>query len=176
MSSTELVDIVDRDNNVLRTVTRAQMRKEQLPHRASYIAVLNQQGKYLVEIRTLSKDYSPGTFDAVVGGVMQHGEDYLASAKRELLEEVGIDADTGSASFYELGTLCIEDKAADHFFFGYLYLCITDCITTRQESEVSGVMFLDEKNVLLQESNCNYDSVAAFKEILKRAREKKIID
>lgn len=175
MSSTEQVDIVDRDNNVIKTVSRAQMRKEQLPHRASYIAVQNRQGKFLIEIRTLCKDYSPGTFDAVVGGVMQHGEDFLESAKRELFEEVGIDADSKGVEFYQLGTLCIEDKASDHFFYGYLYLCITDCITIRQESEVSGVMYLDEKNVLLQQDNCNYDSVVAFREILKRAREQQII-
>lgn len=77
MSAQELVDIVDRDNNVIDTVTRKEMRQKQLPHRASYIAVCNRGGKFLVEIRTLCKDYSPGTFDAVVGGVMQHGEEYV---------------------------------------------------------------------------------------------------
>jgi len=76
MSAQELVDIVDRDNNVTDTVTRKEMRQKQLPHRASYIAVCNRGGKFLVEIRTLCKDYSPGTFDAVVGGVMQHGEEW----------------------------------------------------------------------------------------------------
>ena len=34
MSSQELVDIVDENNEVIKTVTRAKMRKDQLPHRA----------------------------------------------------------------------------------------------------------------------------------------------
>lgn len=175
MSSQELVDIVDRDNNVVNTVTRKEMRQKQLPHRASYIAVRNREGQFLVEIRTLCKDYSPGTFDAVVGGVMQHGEEYTAAAKRELSEEVGIDANDNKVEFYPLDSLRIEDKKTDHFFYGYLYLAIADVITVRQASEVSGVMFLSKDDVLKQAQNCNYDSVVAFREILKRAEDKGII-
>ena len=166
MSAQELVDIVDRDNNVTDTVTRKEMRQKQLPHRASYIAVCNRGGKFLVEIRTLCKDYSPGTFD---------GEEYVAAAKRELLEEVGINADDKKVDFYPLETLRIEDEKTDHFFYGYLYLAIADVITVRQASEVSGVMFIDKEDVLKQAKNCNYDSVVAFKEILKRAKAKGII-
>ena len=35
MSATELVDIVNENNEVIKTVTRREMRQEQLPHRAS---------------------------------------------------------------------------------------------------------------------------------------------
>ena len=62
-----------------------------------------------------------------------------------------------------------------YFFYGYLYLAIADVITVRQASEVSGVMFIDKEDVLKQAKNCNYDSVVAFKEILKRAKAKGII-
>ena len=175
MSATELVDIVNENNEVIKTVTRREMRQEQLPHRASYIAVMDRQNKYLVEIRTLCKDYSPGTFDAVVGGVMQHGEVFVEAAKRELLEEVGINADDKKNEFYPLGTLRIDGKTDNHFFYGYLYLCVADAITVRQQEEVSGVMFIEESEVLRLQDNCNYDSVVAFKEILKRAREGKIL-
>ena len=163
MSATELVDIVNENNEVIKTVTRREMRQEQLPHRASYIAVMDRQNKFLVEIRTLCKDYSPGTFDAVVGGVMQHGE------------VVGINADDKNNEFYPLGTLRIDGKTDNHFFYGYLYLCVADAITVRQQEEVSGVMFIEESEVLRLQDNCNYDSVVAFKEILKRAREGKIL-
>ena len=69
----------------------------------------------------------------------------------------------------------IEDEKTDHFFYGYLYLAIADVITVRQASEVSGVMFIDKEDVLKQAKNCNYASVVAFKEILKRAKAKGII-
>ena len=74
-----------------------------------------------------------------------------------------------------LETLRIEDEKTDHFFYGYLYLAIADVITVRQASEVSGVMFIDKEDVLKQAKNCNYDSVVAFKEILKRAKAKGIM-
>mgnify|MGYP003015317816 FL=1 len=99
----------------------------------------------------------------------------LAAAKRELLEEVGINADDKKVDFYPLETLRIEDEKTDHFFYGYLYLAIADVITVRQASEVSGVMFIDKEDVLKQAKNCNYDSVVAFKEILKRSKAKGII-
>ncbi|WP_406018816.1 NUDIX domain-containing protein [Succinivibrio sp.] len=175
MSATELVDIVDEDNNIVKTVTRKEMRKEQLPHRASYIAVMDHSGKFLIEIRTLCKDYSPGTFDAVVGGVMQHGEDEILSAKRELLEEIGVDADQPSCEFHSFGPYKIISKSGMRFFYGYLYLAITDSITVRQKSEVSGILYLSEEDVLRLADSTAYDSVVAFKEIVKRAKEQGLI-
>jgi|SRR5574344_353659 isopentenyldiphosphate isomerase len=175
MASDELVDVVDANNNIVKTVTRKQMRQEQLPHRASYIALCDRQNKFLVEIRTLCKDYSPGTFDAVVGGVMQHGEDEVESAKRELFEEVGVDADSKNIEFHNLGTYKIESNNGKHFFYAYLYLAKGDCLTVRQASEVSGVMFIDESEIFRLKDSTSYDSVVAFKEILQRARDKKII-
>ncbi len=175
MSATELVDIVDENNNVVKTVTRKEMRAQQLPHRASYIAVMDRSGKFLVEIRTLCKDYSPGTFDAVVGGVMQHGEDYVESAKRELLEEIGVDADKGSCEFHNFGPYKIISKSGMRFFYGYLYLAITDSITVRQKSEVSGILYLGEDDLLRLADSTSYDSVVAFKEIVRRAKEKGLI-
>ncbi|NLK84811.1 MAG: NUDIX domain-containing protein [Aeromonadales bacterium] len=173
MSCEELVDVVDENNSVLKTVTRKQMRQEQLPHRASYIAYMDRQGKFLVEIRTLCKDYSPGTFDAVVGGIMQHGEDPVESAKRELLEEVGVNADSDNIEFHPLGTLKIsKDK---HYLFAYLYLAKGDAITVRQQSEVSGVMFIEEKEIYRLADSCNFDSVTALKEIVKRAKEQNLL-
>ena len=45
----ELVDIVSEHDEVVDTVTRAQMRKGKLAHRACYIAFCNREGRFLVE-------------------------------------------------------------------------------------------------------------------------------
>ncbi|MGN0901689.1 MAG: NUDIX domain-containing protein [Succinivibrio sp.] len=175
MSAHELVDIVDENNNVIKTVERHEMRKYELPHRASYIAFCDRQDRFLVEVRTLCKDYSPGTFDAVVGGVMQHGEDPIESAKRELLEEIGVDASKKGIEFYPLGTFKLIGKLGKHFIYAYLYLAKGDCVTVRQESEVSGVMYLKPDELLKLSDSTSYDSVVAFREILKRAKEQELI-
>lgn len=173
MSAHELVDIIDENNNVIETVERHIMRRDSLPHRASYISLRDRQGKFLVEIRTLCKDYAPGLFDACIGGVMQHGEDEIESAKRELLEEVGVNADSDKVSFTALGTYCLPSSNGK-YVYAYLYYAVADVITVRQISEVSGVMFIEESEILRLQESCTKDSVTAFKEIVSRAKEKGI--
>jgi 8-oxo-dGTP pyrophosphatase MutT (NUDIX family) len=87
-----MVDVVDRDDVVLRAVTRGEMRGQRLRHRAVYIAVVHPDGRLLVHQRSELKDLWPGRWDIAVGGVVSTGESYDDAARRELLEEVGIDA------------------------------------------------------------------------------------
>jgi 8-oxo-dGTP pyrophosphatase MutT (NUDIX family) len=86
----ELVDIVDDDDRVLRTVTRRVMRAERLMHRAVFVAVEHPDGRLLVHRRSEAKDLWPGWWDLAVGGVVGTGETYDDAACRELAEEVGI--------------------------------------------------------------------------------------
>jgi 8-oxo-dGTP pyrophosphatase MutT (NUDIX family) len=88
-----MVDIVDRDDVVLRTVSRREMRAERLRHRAVYIVVLHPDGRLLIHQRSALKDVWAAWWDIAVGGVVSAGESYDEAARRELLEEIGIDAE-----------------------------------------------------------------------------------
>lgn len=90
--TTEQVDVVDENDVVLRTVSRAEMRRNKLRHRAVFILVRNSAGKVLIHRRSETKDLWPGRWDLAVGGVVAAGESYEAAARRELHEEVGIDS------------------------------------------------------------------------------------
>lgn len=79
----EWVDVVDADNRVIGVAERARVRRENLCHRASYILVLDQTDRILVQRRTLSKDFCPGMLDACAGGVVTIGEEMELSARRE---------------------------------------------------------------------------------------------
>ena len=171
----ELVDIVSEHDEVVDTVTRAQMRKGKLAHRACYIAFCNREGRFLVEVRTLSKDFAPGKFDVCIGGVLQHGEDIEEGSKRELLEEVGIDADNDNVVFEALGKKQIFYADKKHFLYAYLYFAKGDVITSRQKEEVSGIMYLDKEDVLSLGNNATADALEAFSEILSRASERNLI-
>lgn len=89
-SPNEMVEEVDVLGNVLRLVTRRQMRAEALWHRAVFIAVRSRNGKLLVHQRALTKDVWPGWWDVAVGGVVAPGETWEAAAERELAEELGL--------------------------------------------------------------------------------------
>lgn len=174
MSAQELVDIVTREDEVIKTVPRSVMRADHLPHRASYIAVFDGRGRVLVEVRTLSKDYAPGQFDACVGGVVQSGEDIIESAGRELFEEIGVAPE--SVNFQYLGKQVIPYQfRSESFVMAYLFIAQGDFISVRQKSEVSGIMYLSVAELRKLKDSCTYDSVIAFEEIIKRATEQGLI-
>lgn len=101
----ELVEEVDEHDQVVRVVTRAEMRARRLRHRASAVVVRDPAGRVLVHRRADTKDVWPGRWDLAAGGVLACGESYHAGALRELAEELGI---TGVA-VHELGRGRFED-------------------------------------------------------------------
>jgi 8-oxo-dGTP pyrophosphatase MutT (NUDIX family) len=91
----ELVDLVDEDDRVVEVVTRAEMRARggAARHRACYVAVLTTGDEVVVHRRADWKDVCPGWWDVCFGGVLAAGEPWDAAARRELLEEAGIEAE-----------------------------------------------------------------------------------
>ena len=71
LASTEWVDIVNENNEVIAQSSREQMRAQCLRHRATYIVVHDGMGKILVQRRTETKDFQPGMLDATAGGVAE---------------------------------------------------------------------------------------------------------
>ena len=86
----ERVDLVDEDDRVLGTVTRAEVRAGTLLHRGVAILVRDSAGRVYVHRRTADKDVFPSAYDMFVGGMVAAGEGYDAAAERELAEELGI--------------------------------------------------------------------------------------
>jgi 8-oxo-dGTP pyrophosphatase MutT (NUDIX family) len=89
-SRDESVTIVDLDNRLVGTASRGVMRHFHLPHRATYVLVLNGKSEVFVHKRTGEKDIYPGYYCPVFGGVVAAGESYEEAAIRELAEEAGI--------------------------------------------------------------------------------------
>lgn len=92
-SADELVDVVDESGIVIATVTRAEMRSQNLLHRSVFIVVRNDAGSILVHRRADWKDIWPGAWDIAVGGVVATGEAWELAAARELTEELGISSE-----------------------------------------------------------------------------------
>lgn len=91
-AGSELVDVVDEEDRVVDTVTRAAMRAGRLRHRAVFVAVVHPDGRLLVHRRSEAKDVWPGWWDIAVGGVVTAGETYDDAARREVFEEVGLES------------------------------------------------------------------------------------
>jgi isopentenyldiphosphate isomerase len=87
----ELVDVIDDAGRTIGVTTRARIRAERVPHRCTYVLVLNSHGELFIHLRTPTKDLFPSHWDACIGGVLTAGESYADGVRREVREELGVD-------------------------------------------------------------------------------------
>ena len=89
----EVWDILDKEGNPTgKTVQRKKvclMRGEY--HMVVHIWILGSDGRVLIQRRSLNKPLMPGEW-AAIGGSAVSGEDAPTAARRELLEEMGVNA------------------------------------------------------------------------------------
>lgn len=84
----ELVDVVDLEDNLTgRIVTLDEAHREYLPHRIASVLVFTTDNKLLMQVARKRRD----VFDHTVGGHVSSNEDYEAAARREMIEEIGLD-------------------------------------------------------------------------------------
>lgn len=132
----ELVDIVDDHDQVIATVTRAEMRAKRLRHRAVSIAVISSDRRLLVHRRADDKDVWPGMWDMAAGGVVAAGETYDEAARRELHEELGVHVEV----MEPLGEGRFEDDAVA--LIGRGYLAVHDGPFTFTDGEIAEVRWV----------------------------------
>lgn len=162
LNATERVCTVTADNQVLPLgALRADMRLDNLWHRATYVLVVSvgedggKDEKYispnneslekttvLVQRRSARKDYCPLKLDPLPGGVVQYGESYVDNAIRELQEEMGIDVSVASGNtLSRLFSFPYQDECVR--VWGDVFECtyrgrIEDLVL--QEEEVESIM------------------------------------
>ncbi|QGX91849.1 NUDIX hydrolase YfcD [Tatumella sp. TA1] len=161
----EWVDIVDENDDVVATAARQQMRAESLRHRATYIVVTDGTRRILVQRRAMNKDFAPGKLDATAGGVVQSGEELLASARREAEEELGI-ADVPLA---EHGKFYFEDEACR--VWGSLFSCVCHGPFALQDGEVTEVFWMTPEEITARCDEFTDDSLKALALWLTRNNE-----
>jgi len=111
----ETVALVDRSGTVVGSAERSVVRRDNLLHAATAVLVRDPAGRIYVHRRAPDKDWAPGCHDAAAGGVLTDGEEPVASAHRELAEELGI----AGAELRPLGLSVFEDdttRCVEHCF------------------------------------------------------------
>ncbi|MFW0886255.1 UNVERIFIED_CONTAM: NUDIX hydrolase [Pseudomonas sp. JL1] len=162
-SDAELIAWVDKDDNLLGSLVRSDLRERGLIGRGTYIMLFNSAGELCVHRRTLSKAIYPGFWDVAAGGMVQANETYAESAARELAEELGVSG--------------VELTAHDHFYFedsGSRLWCsafsaVWDGPLILQPEEVLEARFLAVDQVLDEIQHKPYcpDSLAALERYLR---------
>lgn len=138
----EIVLIVDAENRECGAAPRSRMRAGRLWHRATYILVLDSEGRLYVQKRTMAKDIYPGYYDPATGGVVLAGEDWDESARRELAEEMGIR----DVALTVHGDFAWEDERSR--VWGRIFSCRWDGPVIPQPEEVESVHRMSVSEIL----------------------------
>lgn len=156
----EMFDIIDADGNKTGAIKeRGVVHREGALHATSHIWIArkNQKSGYdiLLQKRSGCKDSHPGCYDISSAGHIGAGDEALASALRELEEELGIQA--RPEDLIEFG---VQYKNYEGEFYGrpfkdnqrsilYLYKEPVDMKElVLQESEIESVIWMDYKEAL----------------------------
>ena len=169
----ELIDILTPEGKPTgKTALKSEAHKNGWFHATVHIWFFTLDKKILLQKRALTKKVFPGIWDISVAGHIGAGEAILEGAKREVLEEIGLDlTDT---ELVKIGTRVhqvkhangIQDNEHHHVFIAELTVPLSSL--TMQQEEVAGLELWDLKvlketknleNVLLPRFHKYYVSV-----------------
>ncbi len=118
MIQDEYIDVVNEFDRVIDRRSRREIHALNLRHRAVHILVFNDLGCLFLQKRSMKKDLNKGLWDTSAAGHVDAGETYRDSARRELWEELGINAPLGNLfkleATAELGMEFIEVYSCRH--------------------------------------------------------------
>lgn len=88
----EMLVVVDENDNLIKGEDRKVVHNSNLWHRGVHIFIYNDKNELLLQLRSPTKDKFPNRWDCSVSEHVSVNEAYEDSAKRGLLEELGIKA------------------------------------------------------------------------------------
>ncbi len=92
MAGGEVVDLVDEEDNVIGAATIVECLQNGFLHRAVAVLVMRSDGGFILQQRSKRDLWHPGLWTLSSTGHVKKGESYDSAAKRELREEIGIEA------------------------------------------------------------------------------------
>ena len=161
-SDAEQVAWVDREDRLLGSLPRAELRDRGEIGRGTFILLFNSSGDLCVHQRTLSKALYPGYWDVAAGGMVGVDETYAESAARELYEELGVSGVplTAHERFYF--------DCPDNHLWCAVFSAVWDGPLHVQPEEVQQACFMPVAQALRLSQTQPYcpDSLAALKRYL----------
>ncbi|MDE5630339.1 MAG: NUDIX domain-containing protein [Bacilli bacterium] len=143
----ELIDVLDENGiKTGQVLSRDEVHKNGLWHRAIVVAIVNEKNEILVQQRALDKEKNAGMWDISAAGHISSGQDSLMAAAREISEEVSVSLgySVEVKDFRFMFSFRKEQKFSDDFIERQFY----DFFILRQNG-------LNESNIRYQQSEVN---------------------
>jgi isopentenyldiphosphate isomerase len=139
--SEEIFDVVSERDEVVDRRPRTEVHALGLLHRAVHVLVFNAHGQIFLQLRSAKKDRHPGVWDSSASGHVDSGEDYDATAVREVREEIGLKLPQTPERLFKINA-CAETDAE----FVWVYRCTNEGPFTLHPEEIDrGEWFAPEK-------------------------------
>ena len=164
----EMVGIYDENDIYLGKDLRKNIRKNNLIHRVTHIVVSNHKGEIMVQTRALSKEYCPGYFDAVIGGVVGDGEDVQKSAEREVNEEIGIDVNNKNRINFIVKYFFDEENICRCWIYCYFLKLNEEELNSIKfkDKEISSIKWFNKNDLIKLFSDSNVKITEASKKTI----------
>ncbi len=158
----DIIDIVDKNDNIVGIATRKEMRAKALRHRTAHLLVFNSKGELFITKRAKIKDWEPGKWEIGQGGVVSHNETYEETAEREVGEELGIEITPANPLSHLFDFRYESDQVR---YLAKVFSCANDGPFALQESEIEEGKFIsisDLKKALSQDQGQFTEDAAIF--------------
>ena len=138
---TEIIDLVDENDEVIGQATKEEAHENGLYHRISAMIITNDKGQIAMQKR--AKNYfGGGLLDHSAAGHLSSGESYEDNAVREIKEELGIEINLKKIIYpIKLSYVNKSGKKISHIYS--LFIGHYNGPFKLQESEVESVEFYD---------------------------------
>ncbi len=134
----EAVDLVDSEDRVTGGSTIEECLRIGLLHRAVAVLVYRSDGRYVLQKRSGKDLWHPGLLTLSSTGHVKRGEPYEEAARRELREELGIEAPVVRVKKYLLPP--IRSGSLTEYEWVTLFTCASDSPCTFDPVELEGVL------------------------------------
>jgi isopentenyl-diphosphate delta-isomerase len=146
MNSQEMLDIVDKNDNVIGIIGRDDYYAADLKPegylRAADMFLVNDAGEFWVPKRTSSKKSFPNCLDFSVGGHVSSGEDYFTTILREAEEEINVKLKSKDVVLIDI------QRNAKGYFFNALYIYRTNETPDYNPDDFQSAEWLAPKTLL----------------------------
>ena len=138
--------------------SKSEIHRKGLFHSTVHVWIFTEEGNILIQKRSKKKELNPGVWDVSVAGHVKFNENIKKAAKRETLEETGININT--KDLLKIGvyrSINIHPTAIDkEFFHTYILKIDKDSINLDyKNNEVDDLKFIsiEEMESLIKEEN-----------------------
>jgi isopentenyl-diphosphate delta-isomerase len=138
----EMVDVVDEEDRVLRSVMKREAHEKGLLHRTVISEIKDAQGRWVM-VKQASDKQDAGQYVSPVGGHVTAGETEDEGLKREAMEECGLRDFKFKLIGKKIYNRTILNRQENHYFI--LYEIYSDIKIMLNEESVDYELFTEEE-------------------------------